>query len=251
MSDADRLLSRQHADPHAYLGAHSDNGVDRRARVPARGRARDGRGRQEADRARAGPSRRRVRGAARRREAAARLPARGRLRRVRHGHDRRPVPLPADGRRARRAPLSARAATRSCGSGSARTCARSTASWARRSRSGRRPRAAVSVVGDFNFWDGRIHPMRSLGSSGIWELFLPGVGHGARLQVRDRRAGRRGAAEGRPGRVRTPRCRRRRRRSSTTRATSGPTTSGWRSGARARRSRARCRSTRSTSARGG
>ena len=38
---------------------------------------------------------------------------------------------------------------------------------------------AVSVVGDFNYWDGRIHPMRTLGSSGIWELFLPGVGAGA------------------------------------------------------------------------
>src|SRR4051812_7811631 len=38
---------------------------------------------------------------------------------------------------------------------------------------------AVSVVGDFNYWDGRIHPMRTLGSSGIWELFLPGVGPGA------------------------------------------------------------------------
>jgi 1,4-alpha-glucan branching enzyme len=38
---------------------------------------------------------------------------------------------------------------------------------------------AVSVVGDFNSWDGRLHPMRSLGSSGIWELFLPGVGSGA------------------------------------------------------------------------
>jgi 1,4-alpha-glucan branching enzyme len=37
---------------------------------------------------------------------------------------------------------------------------------------------AVSVVGDFNSWDGRLHPMRSLGSSGIWELFLPGVGAG-------------------------------------------------------------------------
>ncbi len=33
----------------------------------------------------------------------------------------------------------------------------------------------VSVVGDFNAWDGRIHPMRSLGSSGIWELFVPDV----------------------------------------------------------------------------
>jgi 1,4-alpha-glucan branching enzyme len=35
---------------------------------------------------------------------------------------------------------------------------------------------SVSVVGDFNSWDGRLHPMRSLGSSGIWELFIPDVG---------------------------------------------------------------------------
>jgi 1,4-alpha-glucan branching enzyme len=38
---------------------------------------------------------------------------------------------------------------------------------------------AVSVVGDFNSWDGRLHPMRSLGASGIWEIFLPGVDEGA------------------------------------------------------------------------
>ncbi len=38
---------------------------------------------------------------------------------------------------------------------------------------------AVSVVGDFNSWDGRLHAMRSLGSSGIWELFVPEVGPGA------------------------------------------------------------------------
>ena len=38
---------------------------------------------------------------------------------------------------------------------------------------------AVSVVGDFNLWDGRLNPMRSLGSSGIWELFVPGVEPGA------------------------------------------------------------------------
>jgi 1,4-alpha-glucan branching enzyme len=37
---------------------------------------------------------------------------------------------------------------------------------------------AVSVVGDFNHWDGRLHQMRSLGSTGIWELFLPEVGEG-------------------------------------------------------------------------
>ena len=41
---------------------------------------------------------------------------------------------------------------------------------------------SVSVVGDFNYWDGRMHPMRSLGSSGIWEVFLPGVDAGARYK---------------------------------------------------------------------
>ena len=41
---------------------------------------------------------------------------------------------------------------------------------------------AISVVGDFNFWDGRLHPMRSLGASGIWELFLPGVEPGTRYK---------------------------------------------------------------------
>ncbi|MDR2435703.1 MAG: 1,4-alpha-glucan branching protein GlgB [Puniceicoccales bacterium] len=34
---------------------------------------------------------------------------------------------------------------------------------------------AISVVGDFNSWDGRYHQMRLLGSSGIWELFIPGL----------------------------------------------------------------------------
>ena len=34
---------------------------------------------------------------------------------------------------------------------------------------------AVRVVGDFNDWDGRRHAMRSLGSSGVWEIFIPGV----------------------------------------------------------------------------
>jgi 1,4-alpha-glucan branching enzyme len=41
---------------------------------------------------------------------------------------------------------------------------------------------SVSVVGDFNNWDGRLHQMRTLGASGIWELFLPGVGDGARYK---------------------------------------------------------------------
>ena len=37
---------------------------------------------------------------------------------------------------------------------------------------------SVRVIGDFNGWDGQSHPMRSMGSSGIWELFIPGVGEG-------------------------------------------------------------------------
>ena len=36
----------------------------------------------------------------------------------------------------------------------------------------------VSVVGDFNGWNGRRHPMRSRGASGVWEIFLPDVGEG-------------------------------------------------------------------------
>ena len=37
----------------------------------------------------------------------------------------------------------------------------------------------VSVVGDFNGWDGRVNPMRKLIGSGVWELFLPGIKQGA------------------------------------------------------------------------
>jgi len=38
--------------------------------------------------------------------------------------------------------------------------------------------SGVSVVGDFNAWDGRDHHMRSLGNSGVWELFIPALGPG-------------------------------------------------------------------------
>jgi 1,4-alpha-glucan branching enzyme len=37
----------------------------------------------------------------------------------------------------------------------------------------------VSVVGDFNAWDGRRHPMRRRGGTGVWETFVPGAGEGA------------------------------------------------------------------------
>ena len=45
----------------------------------------------------------------------------------------------------------------------------------------------VSVVGDFNNWDGRFHSMRLLGASGVWEIFIPGVGQGAhyKFEIRD------------------------------------------------------------------
>ena len=36
----------------------------------------------------------------------------------------------------------------------------------------------VSVVGDFNFWNGMIYPMQKLGRSGIFELFIPGISSG-------------------------------------------------------------------------
>jgi 1,4-alpha-glucan branching enzyme len=49
--------------------------------------------------------------------------------------------------------------------------------------------ARVSVVGNFNHWDGRYHPMRSLGASGVWELFVPGLGEGElyKFELRDQR----------------------------------------------------------------
>jgi 1,4-alpha-glucan branching enzyme len=37
----------------------------------------------------------------------------------------------------------------------------------------------VSVVGDFNIWDGRRHPMRRRGPTGVWEIFVPGLAEGA------------------------------------------------------------------------
>ncbi len=42
--------------------------------------------------------------------------------------------------------------------------------------------ARVSVVGDFNHWDGRRHPMRLRRECGVWEIFLPGVTAGARYK---------------------------------------------------------------------
>ncbi|MFD7407202.1 1,4-alpha-glucan branching enzyme [Streptomyces sp. NPDC059866] len=40
----------------------------------------------------------------------------------------------------------------------------------------------VRVTGDFCCWDGTAYPMRSMGASGVWELFLPGIGEGTRYK---------------------------------------------------------------------
>lgn len=44
--------------------------------------------------------------------------------------------------------------------------------------------SAVSLVGDFNHWDGRSHPMRKLIPSGVWELFVPETAAGVKYKFR-------------------------------------------------------------------
>ena len=108
---------------------------------------------------------------------ASRRPAR------RRNDDARSLRLPAAADRLRPAPARRGQALDELRASSAHSCARSTAStgvnfavWA--------PNATgVSVVGDFNDWDGRRHPMRKHIPSGIWELFMPGLGDGHALQV--------------------------------------------------------------------
>ncbi len=47
----------------------------------------------------------------------------------------------------------------------------------------------VSVLGDFNGWDGRLHPMRMVGSSGVWELFIPDLQPGTLYKYEIRAGG--------------------------------------------------------------
>ncbi len=49
----------------------------------------------------------------------------------------------------------------------------------------------VSIIGDFNNWDGRVHSMRSRGGSGIWELFIPELPAGGcyKFEIRNRDTG--------------------------------------------------------------
>ena len=98
------------------------------------------------------------------------------------------------------------------------------------SRCGRRGAQRVSVVGDFNAWDGRRHVMRKRIGTGVWEIFVPGCGEGTlykyeiigadgallAAQGRSGRIRRGAAAVDRLGRPRRPRVSR------------GPTATGWR-----------------------
>src|SRR5919202_781598 len=131
VTDADRLLAREHPQPHAYLGAHQDGdgSVVVRAFRPAAA-------------------------------AVSVVPEGGEL----------DLHLVGEGRHEQMwERLGAHVREVDGVRGTA------FAVWAPSART-------VSVVGDFNFWDGRMHPMRSLGSSGIWEVFLPGVESGARYK---------------------------------------------------------------------
>ena len=83
---------------------------------------------------------------------------------------------------------SARAAIASCGAGSGLevidhqgVTGVAFAVWAPNAR-------GVSLVSDANGWDGRVQPMRSLGASGVWELFVPDIGAGTRYKFRIIRA---------------------------------------------------------------
>ena len=85
----------------------------------------------------------------------------------------------------------------------------------------------VRVLGDFNHWSGQAHPMRSLGASGVWELFIPGVGAGTHYKYAV--CGADGVGGSRQTRWRRGRrCRRRRRHGCSSPPTCGPTANGSR-----------------------
>ena len=88
-----------------------------------------------------------------------------------------------------------RAGTTACITSSARICACATASPARSFAVWAPNAKRVSVVGSFNGWDGRKHAMQARGGSGVWELFVPGVGEGAEYKYEIRTQTRCAAAQ--------------------------------------------------------
>ncbi len=201
--DLEALVACELSDPHRLLGAHpSEGGVVVRALRPDASAVHvvaEGGEPVELARRHAGGA---VRGGDQRRGAAAALRAARRLPGRLGGHAARPVRLPADARRARPSPRR-RGPPRGAAGAPRRARARARrASRASASRCGRRTRARSSVVGDFNGWDGRLHPMRSLGASGLWELFVPDVTEGSRYKFELHRTDGGPARAGRPVRRR-------------------------------------------------
>ena len=208
-AELERLLSGQHSDPHSVLGAH--RAPRRRRRPDAASRRRNAVAAascEPARRADRDPTDGLFEGVVRRHDVS-RSPISLEIELPGSSHrSSSPTPTPSRPRSARSTcTCSARAGTSSCGSRARRApAARSTASPASRSRCGHRRRVRCRVTGDFDVWNERAHPMRSLGSSGVWELFVPESTVGRPLQVLGH-ARRRRDVSSRPIRSRTrPRC---------------------------------------------
>ena len=207
--ELDALVRREHSNPHARArrpsprtAAWSSARCRPAACASTRGRRRRGDGRARAD-----PPRRRVRGPRRGRAAAAALPARGRLR-------RRPATFTIDDPYAF-APTLGELDLHLIGEGrheeiyeklGAHVREHDGRRPARRSRCGRRRRGRSAWSATSTPGTAGCTPMRSLGSSGIWELFLPGVEPGARYKYEILGGRRRAQAQGRPVRASRPRC---------------------------------------------
>ena len=183
---ADAVIDGRHADPFHYLGPHDEGDAPVvRVFLPDADAVAVGRRTAAESELRAHARRRACSPAPRRAPAAAPLPPARALWRPR-GRDRGSLPLPAGAVAISTCICSARA--RICGSTTSsariRWCIDGVAGvafavWAPNAR-------RVSVVGDFNFWDGRRHAMRVRGN-GFWEIFVPGARPGDELQIRDRR----------------------------------------------------------------
>ena len=249
--DLERLVRREHANPHSILGAHPTKGgavvrAFRPAAASVKAVTADGETAELEQVHPGGIFEGVIDGA----EVPLELQARGRLRRRRHGHDRRPVPLPAHHRGARPAPP-----RRGTPRGDVDQARRARAGDGRRARDGVRGLGAVGprrvrgrrlqLLGRPRAPDARARGVRGLGA-------LPARHRGRRaLQVRDPRAGRRDPPEGRSGRLRHRGAAQDRVGRARVDARRGPTRSGWGTARSRTRSRARSRSTRSTSGRGG
>jgi 1,4-alpha-glucan branching enzyme len=175
MSDVERLIARDHPEPHAFLGAHpdGDGGIVVRAFRPAAERVVVHTGRTKVELEQTHPAGL-FEGTVKRRK----LPLKYELQVDYPDGESFPVQDPY-----RFAPTIGELDLHLAGEGRHEqlyetlgahvrdvdgVTGTAFAVWAPAARS-------VSVVGDFNDWDGRLHPMRSMGPSGIWELFVPAV----------------------------------------------------------------------------